>query len=148
MAEGKPVGQMYVELTMDSTKYTKAQKEILAGAEKNSADINKAFKIVGTKSDEMYNAMRQNITNHLEAIKRSHLSSNDEIRRAKESAAAKLKQIDTEQFDHHDTLLEGLKKNWIAAAAVIGTAMIAIRKGWQMIQEGAACANHGHCGRV
>lgn len=137
MAEGKPVGTMYVELAMDATKYTKAQKEILAGAEKNSADINKAFKIVGTKSDEMYNAMRQNITNHLEAIKRSHLSSNDEIRRAKESAAAKLKQIDTEQFGHHDTLLEGLKKNWIAAAAVIGTAMIAIRKSWQMIQEGA-----------
>ena len=69
MAEGKPVGQMYVELSLDATKYTKAQKEILAGAEKNSADINKAFKIVGTKSDEIYNAMRQNITNHLRPLR-------------------------------------------------------------------------------
>ena len=98
MAEGKPVGMMYVELAMDATKYTKAQKDILAGAEKNSADINKVFKTVGTQSDAMYNAMRLNIQNALGAIKQSHLSSADEIRRAQESASAKITQINEQQF--------------------------------------------------
>ena len=36
MATGKPVGTMFVELSLDATKYTKSQRDILAGAEKNS----------------------------------------------------------------------------------------------------------------
>jgi len=137
MAEGKPVGQMYVELALDATKYTKAQKEILAGAEKNSADINKAFKTVGTKSDEIYNAMRQNIQNHLNAIKQSHLSSNDEIRRAKESAAAKIKAIDAEQFGVQTGFIDKWKKNWLAATAAVTAAYFALSKAWDLAEKAA-----------
>jgi len=137
MAEGKPVGQMYVELSLDATKYTKAQKEILAGAEKNSADINKAFKIVGTKTDEMYNAMRKNIQNHLDAIKKSHLSSHDEIRRAKEAAAAKIKAIDEAQYGVQAGFIEKWKKNWLAATAAVTAAYFAVSRAWDIAEKAA-----------
>lgn len=137
MAEGNPVGRMYVELSLDATKYTKAQKEILAGAEKNSADINKAFKIVGTKTDEMYNAMRLNIQNHLDAIKKSHLSSNDEIRRAKETAAAKIKAIDEAQYGVQAGFIEKWKKNWLAATAAVTAAYFAVSRAWDIAEKAA-----------
>lgn len=133
----KPVGQLYVELDLDSTKYTKGQKAILAGAEKNSADINRVMKTVGTQSDAMYNAMRKNIQNALEAIKRSHLSSHDEIRRAKEGAAAKIKAIDDQQYGHQTGLLTKLKENWIALAAAAYAAMRVIRAGWNLMEQAA-----------
>jgi len=134
---GQPVGTMYVELSLDATKYTKAQKDILAGAEKNSADINKVFKTVGTQSDQMYDAMRKNIQNSLNAIKQSHLSSHDEIRRAQESAAAKIKDINEKQYGHQVGIIEKLKANWIAAAAAIGAAMVIASKAYSMAKLGA-----------
>ena len=137
MAEGKPVGTMYVELSMDSTKYTKAQKDILSGAEKNSADINKVFKTVGTQSDQMYDAMRKNITNALDAIKRSHLSSADEIRRAEESAAEKVRRIDVQQFGERKSLLDNLKSHWLATTAAITAAMVTIGQAWSLAKMGA-----------
>lgn len=137
MAEGKPVGTMFVELSMDATKYTTAQKQILAGAEQNSADINKVMATVGTKSDVMYNAMRQNVQNALDAIKQSHISSADEIRRAQEGAAQKINAINEQQFGKQTSFIDSMKNNWIVAAAAIGTAMMAAGKAWDYIEQGA-----------
>ena len=139
MAEGtsKPVGAMYVELSMDATKYTKAQKEILAGAEKNSADINRVFKTVGTQSDEMYNAMRQNIQNAYNAIAKSATSSQNEIRRAHEASAAKIKALDEQQFGAQTSMLSTLKTNWIAASVAVAGAMVAVSKAWDLVKIGA-----------
>lgn len=134
---GKPVGTMYVALDLDKTKYTKAQKDILAGAEKNSADINKVFKTVGTSSDAMYDAMRKNIENSLNAIKRSHLSTASEIERAQRTSAEKIKQINEQQYGHQTGIIDKLKANWIAAAAAIGAAMVAISQAWSMAKLGA-----------
>jgi hypothetical protein len=137
MAEGKPVGTMYVELSMDATKYTKAQEAIRAGAEKNSADINKVFKTVGAQSDEMYNAMRKNVENALNAIKRSHISSADEIRRSQESAAQKITQINEQQFGRQTSLISEMKAHWIAASVAIYAAYATINKAWDMAKVGA-----------
>ena len=116
---GQPVGTMYVELTMDSTRYTKAQKAILEGAKQNSADINKVHKTVGITSDAMYDAMRKNVENALTAIKKSHVSSKNEIVRAEQAAAEKLKKIHTDQFGKQISLMESVKKNWLGIAAAI-----------------------------
>jgi ElaB/YqjD/DUF883 family membrane-anchored ribosome-binding protein len=135
-----PVGTMYVELSLDATKYTAAQKAILTGAEKNTADINKVFKTVGTQSDEMYNAMRKNIENALNAIKKSHLSSSDEIRRAQESASAKIVQINEQQFGRQNSLIDSVKKNWLALSAGIVVAYAALSKIGELIAFGEAGA--------
>lgn len=134
---GNPVGTMYVELSLDATKYTKAQKEIIAGAEKNSADINKVFKTVGTQSDAMYDAMRKNIQNSLNAIKQSHISSADEIRRAQESAAAKIKSIHDQQYGHQVSTIDKLKAHWIGATVAIGAAWMAVSQAMTYMEQGA-----------
>lgn len=128
MAE-QPVGRLYVELSLDATKYTKAQKAILAGAEKNSADINRVHKTVGITSDAMYDAMRKNIQNALNAINRSHLSSAEERVRAEKSAAEKIRKINEEQFGK-DTLASAygaIKGHWLAITGAIAGATVAVR---------------------
>ena len=137
MAEGKPVGKMYVELSLDATKYTKSQKDILAGAEKNSADINKVFKTVGTQSDAMYHAMRQNIQNAYNAIAKSATSSAAEITRAHESAAKKIADIDRQQYGKRDSLITEFKANWMGTTAAITSALYTIKKAWDFVEWGA-----------
>ncbi len=132
-----PVGTMYVELSLDATKYTAAQKAILSGAQQNSADINKVFKTVGTQSDEMYNAMRKNIENALGAIKQSHLSSTNEIRRAQESAAQKINQINEQQFGAQKSGLDILKGHYLAVTAAVAIAIGTISKAWDLARIGA-----------
>jgi hypothetical protein len=119
---------MFVELDLDATKYTRAQKAILAGAQQNSADINKVFKTVGTQTDEMYDAMRKNVENALNAIKKSHLTSADEIRRAQESAAQKINQINEQQFGKQTSMLENVKQHWMGLTAIATGAYLAIEK--------------------
>ena len=104
MPAGRGIGTIFVELDLDATKYTKRQKDILAGAKQNSADIEKSFKRVGIMSDKMYDAMRKNITNSLEAIKRSHLTTDAEKVRAAQSVAMKIKAINDEQYSHQKHL--------------------------------------------
>jgi hypothetical protein len=130
-----PVGSMYVSLDLDATKYTKAQKAILKGAEKNSADINKVHKTVGITSDAMYDAMRKNVENALNAIKRSHISSKDEIVRAEKSAADKIKQINEQQHGKQVSLIQSLKNNWIAASAAAVAAYMAVKKAIDVISD-------------
>lgn len=128
MAE-QPVGKLYVELSLDATKYTKAQKAILAGAEKNSADINRVHKTVGITSDAMYDAMRKNVQNALNAINRSHLSSAEERVRAEKSAAEKIRKINEEQYGK-DTLAStygAIKGHWLAIAGAVATATVAVK---------------------
>ncbi|MFH0972350.1 MAG: hypothetical protein V1835_07365, partial [Candidatus Micrarchaeota archaeon] len=132
-----PVGVQYVELTLDATKYTAAQKAILSGAEKNSADINRVFKTVGTQSDEMYNAMRKNIENALNAINRSSLSSGDERIRAAKAAADKITQINEQQFGKQTSFIDSLKQHWIAASAAIVAAWMLVNKAIAYMELGA-----------
>jgi hypothetical protein len=134
---GKPVGTMYVELTLDATKYTRAQKEILKGAQQNSADINRVFKTVGTQSDQMYNAMRANIENALTAIKKSHLSSADEIRRAQESAQQKITEINKKQFGEQASLIDRAKAQWVGLSVAAIAAYAAVQKAVTYMDQGA-----------
>lgn len=138
MAQGNPVGTMYVELSLDATKYTAGQKRILAEAQKNSADINRVFSILGTKTDEMFNATRLQAQNAYNAIAKSARSSTDEIRRAHEGLAKRLKQIDEEQFGKRTAMLDTFRKNWIATAAVIAAAVGTGVKIFGMAKAGAA----------
>ncbi len=125
---GKPVGTVFVELDLDQTKYTKAQQAILQSAKTTSLDIEKNWKIIGEKSDVMYNAMRQSITNAYEMIKNKAGTSAQEIVRAEEAKNTKLKQINEQQFGHQTSLLDSLKKNWIAVTATAMAVYAAVIK--------------------
>lgn len=144
MAEGRKSGSIIVELSLDATKYTSAQKEILAAAEKNSADIEQTFGRVGITSDKMYDAMRKSVQNSLAAIKQSHLTTADEKIRAEQSAANKINQINEQQYGKHVSMIDTMKKNWLGLVATATAAYYAIsRVTGAYIEEEAAVLRLG-----
>jgi len=134
---GGSIGSIFVELDLDSTAYTRKQKEIVAGANAASLDIEKNWKTIGATSDVMYTAMKQNITNAYDAIKNKASSSSDEIRRAHEAADAKITSINTAQFGAQTTMLDKLKANWIAATVAIAAAMAVLSTAKEYMELGA-----------
>jgi hypothetical protein len=137
VAEGNKAGSIFVELSLDATKYTTAQQEILAAAEKNSANIQETFRRVGTESDKIYNAMRQSVQNSLEAIKKSHLTSAEEKIRAEKAAADRIKKIDEEQFGGRASLLDRMKDHWVATTAAVTAAWMTANKAMEWADIGA-----------
>lgn len=134
---GKPIGTIYAELDLDTTKYTKAQQAILQSAKSTALNVEQNWKILGQKSDVMYNAMRQSAINAYEMIKNKAGTSASEIIRAEEAKNAKIKTLNEQQFGHHTTLIEGLKKNWIAVSAAIVAAWALVSKAVAYAEEGA-----------
>lgn len=134
---GKPVGTIFAELALDVSSYTKSQREILASASQTALNVEKNWKIIGEKSDVMYDAMRQRIENAYQRIAHSATATQQEIVRAQQAAAEKIKQIDTQQYGHQATLLDSMKKNYIAAAAVATAAWMAVNKAMEYVEAGA-----------
>ncbi len=128
MAVGKPVGRIFAELSLDTDKYTAAQRRILREASQTSLKIEKNWRIIGQKSDIMYDAMRQRITNAYEAIKNKATSTSQEIVRAETAARKQIKRIDEQQHGRRVSMIDSIKKHWLAASAVIVGAWMAIRR--------------------
>ena len=124
--KGKPIGTVFVELDLDGSSYTKKQKDILQGAQYTALDIEKNWRTIGSSSDKMYNAMRQNILNAYNQIANSAKSSAQDIIRAEEAKNAKIKQINEHQYGVHESLLTKMKNNWIATSVAVIAAYRAI----------------------
>ena len=137
---GKPVGTMFAEMDLDLTpmerKLKTAHSKTIEGAQK----FEQTFKQLGIQSDRMFESQKQMAIASYNAIKNHAQSTANDIMRAEQAKADALKRIHEQQFGHQTTIIEGLKKNWIAAAAVIGTAMIAVNKAWDLAKIGAEYA--------
>ncbi len=133
---GKPIGTIFVELDMDQTKYTNAQKAILQSASTTALNVEKNWKIIGEKSDVMYNAMRQSIVNAYEMIKNKAGTSAAEIIRAEEAKNAKLQALNDQQYGAHTSLIDSLKKHYIAASAAIVAAWMLVNRAIAYMDEG------------
>ncbi|MEN6421442.1 MAG: hypothetical protein ABFD76_05785, partial [Smithella sp.] len=140
MAEGRSIGTVFVELDLDPSRYTKGQQQLYKDATRTSLSIEENFKKLGIKSSAEFDLMRQKASNAFEGIKNSHKATANDIMRAEQAKADAIKRINEQQFGHQTTIIEGLKKNWIAAAAVITTAMIGINKAWDLANIGAEYA--------
>ena len=124
----KPVGTAYAEIDLDSTKIERGLKRTHDALISGSIKVEDSYKSLGIKSDQVYNMMRANAVAAVDFIKNKTISSTEEIKRAQEAAANKIKQINEQQYGHQATLIEGLKKNWIAASAAIVAAWYAVNK--------------------
>jgi len=133
MANGKPIGTMFVELDLDTSGYTRKQKEIIVGSKTTSLEVEKNWRTIGGSSDKMYSAMRQNIQNSYSQIVNNAKSSADEIVRAERAKAAKLKAIDEQQYGAHISLTDQIKSNWLAVSGVIASAYAAFRVGKELV---------------
>lgn len=96
-----------------------------------------SFKTLGIKSAGTFNSMRQEAQKAFEAIKNSSTNTANDIIRAEQAKNDTLRRINEQQYGHQTTILESLKKNWIAASVAIGAAMVAMNKAWNLAEKAA-----------
>jgi len=99
-------GTIFTEIDLDYSRFERNQQKLLQSATTTSLSIEKNFQNIGVKSDAIFEAMRRSATNSLEAIKAKSTSTGNEIIRAQEAVAARLKQIDEEQFGRRISFME------------------------------------------
>lgn len=133
----KPVGVAICEIDLDLNKFQSSlnkTKDMLLSTTQKSEE---AFRVLGIKSDKTFDMMRENATIALKKIEEAGKFSANEIARAQEAAAAKISAINKQQFGEQETLLGGLKANWLAASAAIAGSMVIIHQAMALIKEGA-----------
>lgn len=83
------LGSIFVELDLDRTKFERGQYEILKNAQQTALSIEKNYKILGVKSDEIYQAMANGAINANARIANAAKASADEQFRAQSAMVAK-----------------------------------------------------------
>lgn len=135
----RPVGTIFVELDLDASRYLKGQQRLLKDATSVSLNIEENFKKLGIKSSAEMDLMRQKITNSFDMISHSAKATANDILRAEKAKNDQLKRLNEQQFGHQTTLLESIRKNWIAYSAAIyavGYAMTTVfKKGFEAVEE-------------
>lgn len=134
------LGTCFVELSLDDKVYKQKLGEQLTSTQATAKGIEQSWKVLGQRSDDVFNAQRRSYENALTLIKNSHNATKQDIIRAEQAAADKIKRINEQQYGHQTTMIEGLKKNWLAATAAIGAAMIVVSKAWDLAKIGAEYA--------
>jgi hypothetical protein len=134
---GKPVGTMFAEINLDSTKMEQGLKRVHDSLVQGTIKVEDAYKQLGIKSDQTYTMMRENASKTLDFIKNKTLSSKDEILRAETAFKQKISQLDKEQYAQRVTFMDKVKSNWIAASVAITAAWVATNKAMSYMEEGA-----------
>ncbi|MFA5154796.1 MAG: hypothetical protein WC554_19780, partial [Clostridia bacterium] len=125
MAEGRSLGTVFVELDLDPSRYTKSQQQLYKDATQTSLKIEDNFKKLNIKSSAEFDLMRQKATNAFEMIAASSKATSNDIYRAQQAHTAQMKRLNEQQYGHQTSMIEGLKKNWMAASAAIVAAWYA-----------------------
>ncbi|HKJ41390.1 MAG TPA: hypothetical protein VKA27_04815 [Sunxiuqinia sp.] len=132
---GGSIGKIYAELDLDADRYTQGQKRLLKDATSTTLNIEKNFKNLHIKSAAEMDLMRAKIENSYQRIKNSSQVTSNDIMRAEKAKAEQLAKIDEMQFGKKFSLIEKLKKNWVAAAAVVVAAWYAVSKAISTVWE-------------
>lgn len=131
------LGTVFVELSLDDKIYRQKLSETLTSTTTTAKGIETSWKALGVKSNAIFEAQARAVQNAYTLIKNSATSTANDIIRAEEAKNAKLKVLNEQQFGHHTGLLEGLKKNWIAASAAIVAAWMLVNKAVSYMDLGA-----------
>jgi len=126
-----------IKISADSTGFEKTLAKTYDQLTSGSIKVEEAYKSLGIKSDAVYNQMKANATAAVDFIKNKTLSSTEEITRAQQAAANRIKEINQQQYGHQTSIISSLKANWIAASATIYAAMAMASKGWDLAKQGA-----------
>uniref|UniRef100_A0A831XDN0 Uncharacterized protein n=1 Tax=Geobacter metallireducens TaxID=28232 RepID=A0A831XDN0_GEOME len=123
-----------------SASAAKAEDEIRRlqrTGQQTASILQREFDQLGMTSTIAFEAKRKAAESAYNRIKTSGMATQDELARAEKALADKLVQIDTEQFGRRTGLVEKFKANWLAAAAAIGAAWVAISQGWDLAMQAA-----------
>jgi hypothetical protein len=96
-----------------------------------------SFKSLGIKSAGAFNEMRNDALRAFKSIQYSATSTANDIIRAEQAKNSTLRKINEEQYGHHATLIESMKKNWIAASAAVVAAYMAMNRAWNLADQAA-----------
>ncbi len=135
------LGTVYVELSLDDKVYKQKLSETLTTTQATARGIETSWKALGSKSEAVYNAQRKAAENAYTLIKSHASSTANDIVRAEEAKNAKLKTLNDQQFGHQTSLLESLKKNWIAATALATAAFYAATRIYSLGKSAASALN-------
>jgi hypothetical protein len=138
---GKPIGTLFVELDLDSSRYLKGQQQILKDAQVVTFDIEKNFKNLGLKSSAAMDLSRAQIVNAYQGILHSANTTANDIVRAEEAKNSKLKALNEQQFGAQTSFLDTLKKNWMAVSAVAIAAYMLIQRAYSFAKDIAITTN-------
>lgn len=131
------LGTVFVELLLDDKVYKKNLSEQLTSTTATAKGIEQSWKVLGQRSDDVFNAQRRSYENALTLIKNSHNATKQDIIRAEQAAADKIRRINEQQYGHQTTMIEGLKKNWLGMTAAVAAVAMAANKALQLMEEGA-----------
>ncbi len=131
----KSIGTIFVELSLDDKVYKQRLSDTLTSTQTTAKGIETSWRALGVKNDQTYDAQRRAYENAMTLIKNSTTSTAQDIIRAEQAKSEKIKQLNEQQFGKQTSLLETLKSNWIATAAVVGAAYVAAQKAWNVAEQ-------------
>ncbi len=134
---GSSLGSVFVELSLDDKVYKQKLGETLTSATATAKGIETSWRVLGQKSDAIYEQQRRSAENAYTLIKNAATSTAQDIIRAEEAKVAKIKAINEQQFGHQSTLLEKLKDNYIKVGAAIAAAMVVANRAYGLAKQGA-----------
>lgn len=134
---GGSIGSVFVELDLDASRYTKGQQRLYRDATQTALNIEANFKKLNIKSSAEFDLMRQKITNAYNMIAHSSKATANDILRAEKAKNEQLKEINRQQFGEQTSLIDTLKKHWVAASVIIVGAIMAINRAMKYIDMGA-----------
>jgi hypothetical protein len=137
----RPIGKVVIDLDLDPDRYNKAQKKILAESKTGAKVMENNFKNLGIKSGAMYDLMRKQAEASYQKIRQSGKFSADEMIRVEQAKAARIKRINEEQFGAQTSMLDKMKKNWMAYAAAATAAYMALSKAIGSVNRMVSSAN-------
>jgi len=100
------LGTIFVELDLDATKFEKGQKAVLEQSRSTSLSVEKNWKLLGEKSDTIYQAMANGAINAYNMISNRAKTSAEEQFRAQSAFVSKINTLNTQvaQNPLYDTL--------------------------------------------
>ena len=134
---GANVGTIFVEIDLDRSRYDQRWKSLVDDAKSSSLSIEENFKKLGIKSSYEFDLMRQKATNAFNMIKASSKATANDIVRAEKAKADQIIRINEMQYGRQVSMIEKMKKNWIALSAGAYAAMASIRNGFDLMEKSA-----------
>jgi len=129
------IGRVFVELDLDSTRYTKGQKRLYKDATSTALGIEENFKKLGIKSVAEMNLMRQKITNAYQGIANSSKATANDILRAEKAKNAQLRALNIQQYGEHKSIIDKIKKHWLASITAIYAAWRVLKRVMSEMKE-------------
>ena len=120
--------KIFVELSLDDKVYKQRLSDTLTSTQTTAKGIETSWKALGVKNDATYDAQRRAYENAMTLIKNSTTSTAQDIIRAEQAKADKIRQLDEQQHGKHTSMMQSMKANWMGMAAAATAAYLVVMR--------------------